>query len=653
MINIGAIIDNRYEVIREIDRGGMSIIYIAHDKRLNKDIVIKEILPAAERKTGKRISDEDLLDCLKQEWKLLVALDHHSLPNISDVIDKNGHIYVVMDYIPGESLIKKLNREGKCSPEEVIDWGIQLSRILDYLHTGKREPVIYRDMKPDNIMLTPNGQIKLIDFGTAISEDVEIDDSNGKSKNYGTKEYAAPEQKKQKITNEKTDIFSLGVTLYKLVIGGNIEDNTKLPPIREIDPSLPEGLEYILEKCLKINPEERYDSAADLLYDLENINKLTRDYRKKIVKQMSLFIVSLILFFVSSGVTIWGYSELKSEKLNNYKSIINEATYYLADGNYSKSIEILNKAITTVDSSEEEAYNYLLDVYIAMGDVTTGLNIVEGYINDKYGNIHKNNDVLFKVAMTYLDNKNYPMALKYFNKVNSKRIPDAKYYSIISSSMSNMNIDYVDFQMELEEFEEYVDTLANGERKLANYNSLANIYSSYKGQINNANDKIIRILDKADLTLQNIDDKQITLKYEVELCQKLAQAYHSKGSNSNDKETAREFFNKAINLYNELLDLEVKNSEDIFIKIGDIYTETKEYSSAVEQYEKVINKYPSSIKGYSKLISVLLDIEQEKEYGQDYSKVKEYYNTASQINGSDDNEEFKKVKRRLNNLEII
>ena len=185
----------------------------------------------------------------------------------------------------------------------------------------------------------------------------------------------------------------MGVTLYKLVIGGNIEDNTKLPPIREIDPSLPEGLEYILEKCLKINPEERYDSAADLLYDLENINKLTRDYRKKIVKQMSLFIVSLILFFVSSGVTIWGYSELKSEKLNNYKSIINEATYYLADGSYSKSIEILNKAITTVDSSEEEAYNYLLDVYIAMGDVTTGLNIVEGYINDKYGNIHKKNDV--------------------------------------------------------------------------------------------------------------------------------------------------------------------------------------------------------------------------------------------------------------------
>lgn len=653
MINIGAVIDNRYEVIREIDRGGMSIIYLAHDRRLDKDIVIKEILPAEQRKTGKKISDDDLLDCLNQERNILVKLDYHSLPNISDVIDKNGHIYVVMDYIPGESLIKKLDREGKCSPEQVIDWGIQLSEILDYLHTGIREPVIYRDMKPDNIMLTPNGKIKLIDFGTAISQKVEIDGFNGKSKNYGTKEYAAPEQKKKKITNEKTDIFSLGVTLYKLVIGGNIEDNTKLKPIREIDPSLPEGLEYILEKCLKVNPDERYQSAKELLYDLKHINKLTKEYRKKIIKQMSLFLVSLSLFIVSSSVAIFGYNGLRNQTMNNYKAIINEANYYLADGNYSKSIEMLNKAITTVNSSSSEAYINLIDVYIAMDDVTTGLNVIESYINDKYGNVHKNDKVLFKVAMTYLDNKNYPMALKYFNQVDTKKIPDAKYYSIMANSMSSMNINYVEFQMELEKFEEYVDSLPNGDNKLANYTSLANIYSSYKGQINNANDRIIQILDKADMTLQNIEDKQLTLKYEIDLCQKLAQAYHSKGSNSNDKETAKSYFGKAINLYNELLDLEVKNSEDIMVKIGDIYTETKEYPSAIEQFQKVIKKYPSSIKGYSKLINVLLDVEQVKDANHDYTKAKSYYENALKIQGANENEDFKKLKRRMINLEIL
>lgn len=653
MINSGAIIDNRYEVIREIDRGGMSIIYLAHDIRLDKDIVIKEILPAEQRKNGKKIKDSDLLECLKQEWMLLVSLDHNNLPNISDVIDKNGHIYVVMDYIPGESLNKKLEKEGKCSPAEVIEWGIQLSEILKYLHTGKKEPIIYRDMKPDNVMLTPEGKIKLIDFGIAISEQMADTDEQGKKKNYGTKEYAAPEQKKQRITNEKTDIFSLGVTLYKLLTDVELEDNTKLIPIREIDPSYPEGLEYILDKCLKVNPEERYNSAEELLYDLKNINKLTRDYRKKIIKQMSLFLVSLSLCVVSTGVAAFGYNGLKNQKMNNYKSIVNEANYNLADGNYAKSIELLNNAITTVDSSSVEAYSYLIDVYAAMGDVEGGLNAVESYINDKYGNVHKNNDVLFKVAMTYLNSKNYPMALKYFNQVDTKRVPDAKYYSIISSSMSSMSINYAEFQEELEEFESYVDTLPNGDNKLANYTTLANIYSSYKGQINNANDIIIQILDKADMTLQNIEDKQLILKYEVDLCQKLAQAYHSKGSNSNDKETARSFFSKAINLYNELLDLEVKNSEDIMIKIADIYTETKEYPSAVEQLQKIINKYPNSIKGYSKLISVLLDIEQAKENGQDYSKAKSYYDTASKLEGANDNEDFKKLKRRMINLEII
>lgn len=653
MISTESIIDNRYTIIREIDRGGMSIIYLAHDNRLKKDIVIKEILPANQRKTGKKISDEDLLDCLKQEWRLLVLLDHYSIPNIYDVIDKNGHIYVVMDYIPGESLIKKLDREGRCSAKEVIDWGIQLAEILQYLHTCNREPVIYRDMKPDNVMLTPDNKIKLIDFGTAISASIEIEDSNGNSKNYGTKEYAAPEQKRNKITNEKTDIFSLGVTLYKLVIGGVIKDNTKLKSIREIDPSLPEGLEYILEKCLKVDPRERYDSVSELLYDLKNINKLTKEYRKKIIKQMSLFLISLMLFCTSIVITIIGYNGCRSIKLNNYKEMINEANYYFADGNYSKSIEVLNKAITKVDSSEKEAYVTLIDVYTAMGDTDTGISVVESYINDKYGNVHKNNDVLFKVAVTYLEEKNYPMALKYFNKVDTKRIPDAKYYSIISKSMTDMNINYVEFQMELEKFEKYVDTLPNGDRKISNYISLANIYSSYKGQISNANDKTIQILDKASSSLENLDDKKLELKYDIDLCQKLAQAYHSKGSNSRDKNTSKEYLGKAINLYNELLDSEVKDSEDIYIKIGEIYTEAREYASAVEYYEKVIDKYPLSIRGYSKLIGVLLDIEQEKENGQDYSKAKGWYIKALQIKGAEEDEDFKKVKRRLSNLEII
>lgn len=165
--------------------------------------------------------------------------------------------------------------------------------------------------------------------------------------------------------------------------------------------------------------------------------------------------------------------------------------------------------------------------------------------------------MLFKVAMTYLNNKNYPIALKYFKQVSEKKIPDAKYYVTIANSMSTMNIDYNEFQNELDGFENYVDSLANDDKKLANYKALTTIYGSYKGKIDNANDKIIEIVEKANTTLENIDDKQLNLRYEVDYTQKMAEAYQSKGSKAVDKETAKTYYDSALNLYQDLLDLEV------------------------------------------------------------------------------------------------
>ena len=114
-----------------------------------------------------------------------------------------------MDYIEGESLKKKIEREKVISHEEVIDYAIQLSSVLDYLHTRKGNPIIYRDMKPDNIMLTPEGRIKLIDFGISIKSDEE-----SSALSFATNLYASPEQLLRKKTDCRTDIYSLGVTLY-------------------------------------------------------------------------------------------------------------------------------------------------------------------------------------------------------------------------------------------------------------------------------------------------------------------------------------------------------------------------------------------------------------------------------------------------------
>ncbi|MFA9559940.1 serine/threonine protein kinase [Evansella sp. AB-rgal1] len=158
MIEIGTIIDERYEVLKEIGRGGMSIVYLAMDNRLNKSIVIKDIRKRAYS------NNELLINSLIVEANMLKKLDHWALPKIYDIIEGKDGIYVVMDYIEGESLKEKQQREGIFDPDSVIDWGKQLADVLAYLHLRKPNPIIYRDMKPDNVMLTPEGKIKLIDF---------------------------------------------------------------------------------------------------------------------------------------------------------------------------------------------------------------------------------------------------------------------------------------------------------------------------------------------------------------------------------------------------------------------------------------------------------------------------------------------------------
>ena len=644
MIRIGEIIDGRYEILKVIGRVWMSIVYLAMDNRLNKSIVVKEI------RRRDNSNNKLLMDSLKQESDLLKNLDHAALPKIYDIIDR-GDIYVVMDYIEGESLNRKLKREGKIQAKEVINYGIQLAKVLSYLH-NRPTPIIYRDMKPDNVMLTPDGRIKLIDFG--ISKEYKVD-TESDTTNLGTRAFAAPEQIAGLKTNARTDIYSLGVTLYNLVTGKSLNDTPfMLKPNREWDSSLPEGLEYIIKKCTETDPADRYENCDDLLYDLENVEKLTKAYKVKLIKEMSRFIVSSILLIFFMVITIIGYRGVSNENLTNYKEMINKSDSYLINGEYAKAIEVLDDVITKVDGKRSEAYINILNIYSSINDVESGLSKIEGYINDKFDGVDKNDEVLFKVAMTYLDNKNYPIALKYFRMVNEKKIEDAKYYKTLATSLSSMNIDYEQFKEKLEEFEDYTYSLENNEKKVANYNSLAGIYISYKGFLEGANDKIISLVNNGSEILKSINDESLNLRYETDFNIKLAQAYHSKGINESNKEIAAKFFDTAIDYYNEVLDSDGASREDTLIKIGEIYNDACNPARAIEQLNTAIKNYPESKKAYIKLINILLDVEQYKgESARNYALCIDTYNTACGIEGIDNEQEFIKLKRRMGNLGLI
>ncbi|MCM3668151.1 protein kinase [Mesobacillus maritimus] len=644
MIQIGSVIDDRYEILKEIGRGGMSIVYLAMDNRLNKSLVVKDI------RKRQHSNNELLINSLIVEANMLKKLDHGALPKIYDIIDSEGDIYVVMDYIEGESLKERLKRDQKIPAEEVIEWAKQLAAVLDYLHTRKPYPIIYRDMKPDNIMLTPEGKIKLIDFGIAREFKSEnVTDTT----NLGTKSYAAPEQLSGIQTDARTDIYSLGVTLYHLVTGKSInEPPFELKPIRHWDSTLPEGLEHIIVKATQAEPNNRYQTSAELLYDLENINKLTKGYKNKLKKKLAFFLVPAVLCLAFTGTAVYGYKGVKNTEFEDYMRLVNEATVYSIDDEDTKAIETLERA-TTVAPSRSEAYINLIDLYVDRNEVDTGLTQVETYIEDKYGDIHKNNEVRFKMGMTYFDLKrHYSEALRHFNAVDEEVIPDVQYYKSLATTMSSMNIDYDKFADALLAFEKYNDKLPNDRNKIDNYHSLANIYISYKGQIPDANTKTIAIVDKAYEVLELVNSENILLSYEIDFEQKLAQAYYSRGVNSKDQVAAREDYEKAIEHYHTLLDLNV-DQEDVLIRIGTIYQEMGEAARAVEQFDLALKEFPESIDAHIKLGNLLLDIEQSKAEGKrNYKQAVKIYDEARSLTGAQDNDAFKKLTRRFDNLNI-
>ena len=651
MICIRDIIENRYEVIKEIGRGGMSVVYLANDINLDKKVAIKDI------KRESNLDNEFLRERIRGEISILKELRHQSLAYVQEVIYRGDDIYIVMDYVEGRSLKEELKSGRKFTADEVIELAKQIAEVLDYIHTLKN-PIVYKDMKPDNIMLMPNGRIKLIDFGISIENTV-----NGEEKkNFGTKIFMSPEQAEGKNVDSRSDIYSLGVTLHNILLGRIYKKNNKLVPIREIDKSLPEGLQTIINKCTEYDRENRYSSCKNLKYQLENIEKLESDYKWKVIKEMKRFLMSASAFILFIVVAIVGHVGNKGDIFDEYKGLMNEADTYIINGEYTEAIKVLDKAILKVDGSNEEAYEKIINIYTDMGNPQEGLNKVEGYIYDEFENVNKNDDVLLKVAMTYMNMNNHDIALKYFQMINEKDIPDAKYYKTLTTSLSSMNIDYSKILSELVEFEKFTDKLPNGEKKLTNYNSLANIYISNKGNLKDANDKVIEIIDKAYSNLKTLNNETLNMQYEYDFLMKLAQTYHSKGVTINlnpdstieEKASATEYLDEAIKNYKyALLDISA-DKETILIRIGEVYNELGDTEKSIKQFDEVISEYPDSIRAYIKKADTYLDIEEGKQLeDRNYAKVKSIYNDINKHPEADSNVEFNNLKRRMINLELL
>lgn len=264
MLSTGQVLNGSYQITKVIGKGGMSTVYQAKDLNSGSLLAIKDVARSAE---GAEVSVEQTL---VTEGRMLMQLSNSHLPRIYDIIENTDSFMLVMDFIEGESLDRLIAREGAQPVERVLDWGIQICEVFDYLHNQKPQPIIYRDMKPANVMLQPDGQLKMIDFGTARTQKAGVAMA-ADTICLGTAGFAAPEQFGGiGQSTSRTDIFCLGATLYNLVTGHSPSENPKgILPLEKWNPTLKDSpISYIIYKCTRNDPDTRYQSARELAADL-------------------------------------------------------------------------------------------------------------------------------------------------------------------------------------------------------------------------------------------------------------------------------------------------------------------------------------------------------------------------------------------------
>ncbi len=259
------VLDKRYKILNIIEKGGMGAVYRALDMRLDNICAVKEMRENFEKDEYRIYAIEKF----KSEALILSKLRHPNIPRVFDYFIENNRYYLVMDYIDGKTLYRILqSRPSKrLEEEELRKWTLQLCDVLSYLH-HQEPPIIYRDLKPGNIMINKEDKVMLIDFGIA-----RIFNPKSKGTMIGTQGYAPPEQYRGQV-DPRSDIYALGATLHHLITGRDPQDDApfSFPPVKELRKDVSDSFAYLIEKCLKFNPEERFSSVEEIKDFLQEKN---------------------------------------------------------------------------------------------------------------------------------------------------------------------------------------------------------------------------------------------------------------------------------------------------------------------------------------------------------------------------------------------
>ena len=651
-----ATFNDTYEIKSIIGKGGMSTVYLAEHKRLHTRWAMKEV----RKQQGTRF---DFL----AESNILKRLQHPMLPRIVDIFEDRDCIYIVEDFVEGITLDGLLKQQKKVDEPQGLQWLRDLCGVLTYLHGQRPHPIIYRDMKPSNIMLQPDGSLKLIDFGIAREYKQE---SNADTTYIGTKGYAAPEQFGKAQTDARTDIYSLGVTMYHLLTGKSpYESPYQFVPVRQLVPELSHGIEYILNKCVQSEPADRYQTVDELVDDLDHIYRFDRAWQKyQNAKRIRVAVVAVMLA-ASVGLMVGGQVVMGQEKEAAYSSLLAQASeLYTTD--YDGMVALLDEARTLyperMDADRQQTYALYLNGKW-QDCIDFGSDALQNYGEDiqirlsmasaqfELGEYEDAAEGFAQGGELSVDNlRDYAVCLGRLGEIDqAEQIldeligqgahPDVTQY--VQGEVYFAQEDYLDAETA------FLDALDQSETSALTrrcYVSLGDLYRDCAALMRvNASPIEYPATKSAELLSSAV--VQEGLRYDSVLWEMLALAYFE--AYHTDASVPQNYLTKAAECFNRVIELGV-TKEYLYSNLYTIYYELKDYAKAEQALTAYEEMFPEDYMPHALRGMMLITIENAKpQSSRNYRPALAEYETAgSMIRSSDETTYYQQLGSLIENL---
>lgn len=429
---VGKRLDGRYEIQEIVGVGGMSVVYKAYDNVDDRVVAVKIL-------KDEFLTNDDFVRRFKNESKAIALLSHPNIVKVYDVSFGEKLQYIVMEYVDGITLKEYIQKQGAITWNDALFFTTQILKALQHAHD---KGIVHRDIKPQNIILLPNGNIKVADFGIARfsrSETRTLTDTA-----IGSVHYISPEQAKGEFTDEKADIYSVGVVLYEMLAGKvpfeaesavsvalmQLQNNAKR--LTEINPDIPLGLEQICIHAMQKDPKDRYQSATEMLLDVEEVIN-----NPKTVFDYSCFVDKSPTKYISDTDKITAETPVINEKPieKAVDTDEDEVEYYDPDHKKKVISAVLIGIIILVTAT-------VLLVMAITGSFKTSTNTLDNFVGFSYDELISSNkyDYEFVLEQKKTDEVEPGIVVDQSPEAGSKVISGSQVKLVVSASMDDINV---------------------------------------------------------------------------------------------------------------------------------------------------------------------------------------------------------------------